>query len=54
MSVTPVACVSCDISKGLAFDPSTSSCKCADGFYYNSALGFQCFPCETKLCATCS
>lgn len=53
VSVTPVACVACDVSKGLAYDPSTASCKCADGNYINSVLGFQCFPCETKLCATC-
>jgi hypothetical protein len=43
--VTPAACVACDTSKGLAFNPSTSSCKCADGFYQNTALLYQCFPC---------
>jgi hypothetical protein len=45
VSVTPVACVVCDSSRGLAYDPSTASCKCADGNYINDNLGFQCFPC---------
>lgn len=51
VSVTPVACVVCDASRGLAYDPATASCKCADGNYFNDNLGFQCFPCETKLCS---
>ena len=54
VSVTPAACVTCDISKGLTYDPATASCKCADGFYLSDKLGFQCFPCETKLCAVCN
>ena len=54
VSVTPVACVVCDESRGLAYDPSTASCKCADGNYLNDNLGFQCFPCETKLCSVCT
>jgi hypothetical protein len=53
VTVTPAACVACDISKGLTYDPATASCKCADGFYLSDKLGFQCFPCETKLCAVC-
>jgi hypothetical protein len=54
VSVTPVACVVCDASKGLTFDSSTSSCNCAEGNYLNDNLGFQCFPCEAKLCSTCT
>ena len=53
VTVTPSVCVACDFSKGLSFNPSTSSCKCADGFYLNPALQFQCFPCQAKLCAVC-
>lgn len=54
VSVTPVACVACDASKGLTYDPSTSSCTCADGNYNNDNLGFQWFPCEAKLYSTCT
>jgi hypothetical protein len=54
VSLTPPACVACDTSKGLSYDPSTSSCKCADSFYLSASLLYQCFPCETKLCAECN
>lgn len=53
VSVTPVQCVTCDLSKGLYFDASRSACLCAEGFYLNSALGSMCFACETKLCSRC-
>ncbi len=45
VSVTPAACVVCDMSKGLVYDAATASCRCAEGFYFNEVLGFQCFPC---------
>ena len=54
VSVTPPACVPCDASMGLSYDPATSACKCADSFYISSNMLYQCYPCETKLCATCN
>ena len=36
VSVTPAACVACDSSKGLTFDPATSSCSCSSGFYLSA------------------
>ncbi len=54
VSVTPPSCLSCDSSKGLVYDASTSSCKCRSGFYINSLLQSQCFPCTAALCSVCN
>lgn len=49
----PATCVKCDTSKGLYYNPSTSSCSCITGYYLDANLQFQCFPCQGPFCATC-
>lgn len=54
VTVTPAVCVVCDQTLGLQYDPASGSCICKSTYYSDPNLQFQCFPCQTSLCSTCS